>query len=193
MQPSKKLVVATTAVLCLSSVVFAAHAQGPVPIREESPGLLAQAPTPPALARLTAYGEFPGARMIDAEIRRESSDLLYSFVFKFEDHRDTEQVLIDAQTGQVMCVEYSVEQLHGGHFAITGPPELTSLVESSYRGARDLVDETAKHGRIVKCRLRVERSMEIYIFDVVVGEDRTQQQLLIDANTGALVSSTMPN
>jgi hypothetical protein len=81
-----------------------------------------------------------------------------------------------------------VEQEDGGRFAITGPPELISLVESSYGDARHTVDETAEHGRVVKCMLRVERSQEIYVFDVEIGDDRTTQQILVDARTCTLVS-----
>jgi uncharacterized membrane protein YkoI len=170
-------------------MISAANAQGPVPIREESPGLLANAPIPPALARLTAFGEFPGARMVTAEILRESSDLLYSFEFKFDGHRNTEHVFIDAVTGQVIRIEYSVEQGHGENFVINGPPELMSLVESSYGVARNAIDKNAEHCRVLKCKLRVERSAEIYVFDVEVGNDHTLQQILIDANTGILLSN----
>ena len=188
MKRSDKLIALITAVLCVSLVVSVAHAQGPVPIREESPGLLAQAPTSPALARLTAFGEFPGAHMVAAEVRREASDILYRFDFKFDNHNDTEHVVISALTGQVIRVEYSVERDDEDHFAIAGPPELLSLVQSSYLDARTKVDATVEHGHVVKCMLRVEGSTEIYVFDVRVGDEDVPEQVLVDANTCTLLS-----
>ncbi len=192
MQPLKKIATMTTAILCATSMLSVAVAQGPVPIREASPGLLVQAPTSPALARLTAFGEFPGAHMVSAEIRNEASRLLYSFEFRYDNHKANEQVQIDAATGQVVCVEYSVEQNHSGQFVITGPSDLMALVESSYRFARNVVDENSEHGHVVKCRLRVQQSKEIFVFDVEVGEEHDLQQLLIDASTGILLSGLSP-
>jgi uncharacterized membrane protein YkoI len=192
MRPSFRCLAVVTVAL-LTAMANTTHAQGPVPIVEEMPGLLAQASISPASARLTAFGEFPGARMVAAEIRTQDNHLVFAFQFQYSGHHTNEQVLIDAHTGQVACVEYSVDEDRGGLFVVSGPPELVSLVESGYEHARQTVRNSVRNGHVVQCRLRVENAKKTFVFDVEFSNDHATRQVLINATTGTLVSGLQPS
>jgi len=131
--------------------------------------------------------------MVAAHIKRGERGLAFVFEFLNAEHHATDRVTIDAVTGLVTSVEYSVERNSGGTFTIVGPAVLMALVESSYEIARNSVDEAADNCHIVSCILRVERARKVYVFDVEIGEEHQQRQMLIDANTGILISTLPPS
>ena len=173
---------------------MSAQTRGPLPVSEQVPGLLSQAKVLPAYARLAAFGEFPGAQLVAAEIRLQGNRLVYRFDLNFAGRVGNEQVQIDAVTGQILCVEYSVEQDPEKYLAMTASPELVSLVKSSFPAAQETACSTVGHGHVVGCKLRVEPAQSVYVFDVDVadGAQHVLQQALIDVNTGAVLSTRTP-
>jgi len=183
------LVAVTSLVLCLTPVISVAQTRGPVPVREAEVGLLSQASISPAHARLAAFGAFPGAMIIAAEIRREESRLAYVFDMKFDGNSGTDRVKIDALTGKVLCLDYAVERDHAGDYIITGPDELMSLVKASFAEARATAEAALQGGRVVGCRLIIQQSREYFMFDIDVGAGGSLEHVSIDAQTGAVISA----
>lgn len=188
MSAPKKLIAVMTVVLSITPAVSLAQVRGPLPIREETPGLLSQATVSPAHARLAAFGAFPGTQMVAAQIRRQGNRLVYSFDLEYAGRSGTEQVQIDAATSQVVRLVYSVEPDPKLHLVVTAPPELVSLVKSSFAGARNAAEAAVENGRVVRCRLSVEQARTLYLFDMEVDEAGGRQQALIDATTGDMIS-----
>jgi uncharacterized membrane protein YkoI len=122
--------------------------------------------------------------MVAAQIRRQGNRIVYSFDLKCAGRSGTEQVQIDAATGQVIRLTYSVERDPRSHLVVTAPPELLSLVKLSFVGARNAAEAAVENGRVVQCRLRVEQTRAVYLFDIEGGEVGVTQQALIDAKTG---------
>jgi uncharacterized membrane protein YkoI len=95
--------VALTASLVMSTA--AVSAQQPT-VKEEKPGLLAQAKIKPEDARRTALAKVPMGRIKSAEIEMEKDKLVYSFDIKVPKKSGVEEVLVDALTGDVVSVEH---------------------------------------------------------------------------------------
>lgn len=192
MKTPMRLALVMIVIASVAPALSAVYCQGPVSIHEETPGLLAQANMKPALARLAAFGEFPGAQLIAAEIKREGTHLVYSFELNVGGREANEQVQIDAATGQVLFIDYAVDQYRKPHIAPTAPPELESMVELGLPAARDAACATARDARVLGCKLRVAQSTTVYIFDLDVGVEHVLQQAVIDANTGVVVPTRQP-
>ena len=95
------------AAILLVGVATSAMAQQPTPlVREEKPGLLAQAKIAPDSATTIARARLPGARVQQAGIEVEDGRLLYSFDMKVPGKAGIEEVQVDAQTGKVLGVEH---------------------------------------------------------------------------------------
>lgn len=75
-------------------------------MKEERPGLLAQATITPDSARSLALARVPGGRIEEAEIEMEDGRLVYSFDMAVSGKRGVEEVLIDAKTGAVISEEH---------------------------------------------------------------------------------------
>ena len=79
----------------------------PVPIKEEKPGLLAQATVTPDSARAVALRAVAkGGKIAAAEIEEEGGKLVYSFDIKIPKKKGIDEVLVDAKTGKVVAVEH---------------------------------------------------------------------------------------
>ncbi len=180
-------VLATAVVsLCLSPVV--GTAQTPVPIREQTPGLLAQAKIAPSSARLAAFAELPGARMVAATIQRSGNRLVYSFDLTYVDEGGIEHVVIDAMSGKTVCVEYCVELDSDGNIVMTAPPEIAIDTRAHFVAARNAALAQVSKGHIVRSRLRVQQSAWVYLFDIEVGDGLLTKRVVIQASTGAVIS-----
>jgi len=165
----------------------------PIPIREQTLGLLAEAGVSPAAARLAAFAEVPGAQMVAGTIERLADQLVYSFDLKYAGHDGTEQVQIDAKTGKVVCVAYCVGLDAAGDIVMTASPELVAKARISFVAARDSALARVEGGHVVCSRLRVQQSRQVYVFDVEVGETPEVDQILVDANTGAVIGPAEKN
>jgi uncharacterized membrane protein YkoI len=75
-------------------------------IKEESPGLTAQAKVYPATARRTALAKVPRGRIVQEEIEQEDGKLVYSFDMKKGTESGVEEVRVDALNGSVVSVEH---------------------------------------------------------------------------------------
>lgn len=96
-------VLLTTAVLLLTAHQVAAQA---VTVKEESPGLLAQAKITPDSALKVALKRVPGATLKAGEIEKEHGKLIYSFDLAVAGKTGIEEVAVDAVTGKVVSVEH---------------------------------------------------------------------------------------
>jgi hypothetical protein len=76
-----------------------------VTIKEDRPGLLAQATVRPDAALRTALARVPGGRVREAEIEMERRRLVYSFEFTVPGAKAVREVVVDAKTGAVLAVE----------------------------------------------------------------------------------------
>ena len=76
-------------------------------VKEEKPGLLAQATVTPDSAKATALRAVAkGGTIREAEIEQEDGVLVYSFDIKLPGRKGIEEVLVDAKTGKVVKVEH---------------------------------------------------------------------------------------
>ncbi|MDP1889684.1 MAG: PepSY domain-containing protein [Gemmatimonadaceae bacterium] len=101
----------TTATLVLASVlaagaVSAQNTQSTSQMKEEKPGLLAQATITPDAARKLALAQVANGQIAEQEIEMEDGKLAYSFDIKVPGRRGIEEVLIDAKTGALIAHEH---------------------------------------------------------------------------------------
>ncbi len=178
----------TGAVVSLLLLPAGALAQTPVSIREQTPGLLAQAKVAPAAARLAAFAEIPGAQMVSAAIERRGDQLVYVFDLKYADHASYERVEIDAVNGNPVSIEYCVQLDSHGNIVTIAPPELVAHARARFAAARDSALARVPDGRVARSSLRVEQSRRSYVFDIEVGEEPIATRVLVAATTGAVVS-----
>jgi len=75
-------------------------------LKQETPGLLAQAKVTPDSARAIALHRVPGGTIQSAELEREGGRLVYSFDIKVAGKKGIEEVLVDAMTGRIVSVEH---------------------------------------------------------------------------------------
>lgn len=75
-------------------------------IKQETPGLAAEAKVDPATARRTALSKFPDGKIVEEELERENGKLVYSFDIKNGTHSGIEEVLVDAVGGAVVSVAH---------------------------------------------------------------------------------------
>ncbi len=75
-------------------------------IKEEAPGLAADAKVDPASARQAALAKFPDGKIVKEELERENGKLVYSFDIKNGTHSGIEEVLVDALDGAIVSVEH---------------------------------------------------------------------------------------
>jgi uncharacterized membrane protein YkoI len=75
-------------------------------IKEETPGLAADAKVDPAKARQAALAKVPGGKIVKEELERENGKLVYSFDIKNGSHSGIEEVLVDAVGGSVVSVAH---------------------------------------------------------------------------------------
>jgi uncharacterized membrane protein YkoI len=81
-------------------------AQADTALKQESPGLLAQAKISVDSARAIARHRIPGGVIQSSELEREGGKLVYSFDLKVAGKKGTEEVLVDAITGRIVGVEH---------------------------------------------------------------------------------------
>ncbi len=75
-------------------------------IKEETPGLAADAKVDPAKAREAALAKFPNGKIVKEELEKEHGKLVYSFDIKDGTHSGVEEVLVDAVDGNLVSVEH---------------------------------------------------------------------------------------
>ncbi len=74
-------------------------------VKEDEPGLFAQATVNPDSARQVALAQLPGGTVHEAELENEDGRLIYSFEIKVTGQKGKTEVHVDARTGQVVKVE----------------------------------------------------------------------------------------
>jgi len=124
---------------------------------------------------------------VAATIERLGGHLVYSFDLRYAGHDGTEQVQIDAISGDVVCVAYCVKLDAAGDIVMTASPELVAMARIGFVAARDSALAQVEDGHVVCSRLRVEGSRQVYVFDIEIGKDATVERVLIDAYSGAVI------
>ena len=77
-----------------------------ITVREEKPGLLAQARIQPDSAMRVAMARIPNGTLREAEIEIEDGKLVYAFDFSVARKSGVDEVLVDARTGAIASVEH---------------------------------------------------------------------------------------
>jgi len=188
MQVSGIHVAATTVILGLIPPVCTAQVHEPIPIREQTAGLLAQATIPPRMARLTAFAEVPGAQIVAAGIERQGDRLVYSFGLEVAGHDGVDQVQIDAKSGQVLCAEYRIEWDQEDESVWIANPEVIAGARYRLAAAIDTALAQVPDGHMVGIKLRVQPPRRVYTVDFKVGEGPVVKRVSINAYNGALIS-----
>ena len=96
----------TLVLAALTSLTTVAGAQATTTMKEETPGLLAQAKISPEAARTTALARVKGGTIKEEEIEKEDGKLVYAFDLKVAGKSGIEEVLIDAVTGMIVSVHH---------------------------------------------------------------------------------------
>jgi uncharacterized membrane protein YkoI len=180
--------IVTTTIMALCVSPFAAVAQAPLPIREQTPGLLAQAGITPASARLAAFAEVPGAQIVAASIERLDNRLIYSFDLKYENRNGNEHVEIDAVDGRPICVEYCMELDGVGNVIMAGAPEMVADAQAHYAEARATALASVPNGQVVRSGFRVQQSQWLYLFEIAARDEALVKRVLVNSATGRVVS-----
>ena len=87
-------------------VAGGAAAQGSKPMKEEKPGLLAQAKISADAARTTALARIKSGTIKEEEIEMEGGKLVFAFDIKVARKSGVEEVLVDALTGEIVSVAH---------------------------------------------------------------------------------------
>lgn len=98
--------IAISSIMLTGAAASLAGQQPAVTVKEEKPGLLAQAKITPDSATRVAKARLPGATIQAAEIEVEDGHLLYSFDMQLANKPGIEEVQVDAKTGKVLGVEH---------------------------------------------------------------------------------------
>jgi uncharacterized membrane protein YkoI len=80
-----------------------------ISIAEDKAGLWALATLPADSAVKIALARVPGGKVTQAELEEEDGRLIYSFDIKVEGKKGTDEVHVDARTGEVVKVEHEDE------------------------------------------------------------------------------------
>jgi flagellar motor protein MotB len=99
-----------TALLALPAIAgaqsAATGAQPAVTVKEEKPGLLAQAKVQPDKAQQAALGRVANGTITKAEIEQEHKKLIYSYDIAVPGKSGITEVHVDAMTGKVLSTEH---------------------------------------------------------------------------------------
>ena len=91
--------------LTLAASAFSQPKKKEITLKEEKPGLLAQAKIKPDDARKTALAKVAG-HLRSMEIEEEKGKLVYAFDIKVAHQSGLEEVVVDATTGEVISVQH---------------------------------------------------------------------------------------
>ena len=173
-------------------------------LKQERPGLLAQARVTPDSARAIARRTVPGATIQSAEIENEDHKLIYSFDMKVPGKSGIEEVNVDALTGAVIGRQHEDARTEANeatnehrdvarehHTADTTlkqeSPGLLAQARVTPDAARAIARRTVPGATIQSSELENEDHKLIYSFDMKVAGESGIEEVNIDALTGAVV------
>ena len=180
-------------------VTLSAQAAG-APLKQERPGLLAQARVTPDSARAIARRAVPGATIQSSELENEDHKLIYSFDMKIPGRSGIEEVKIDALTGAVVGREHEdarseaqeqAEEHRRTERADTALKQETPGLRAQARitpdSARAIARRAVPGATIQSSELENEGHKLIYSFDMKVPGRSGIEEVNVDALTGAVV------
>lgn len=190
----KKLTI-IPAILLLAVIAVPLAAQA---VKEEEPGMLAQARVKADSAQRTALRRVPGGKIESAELEREHGTLIYSFDIKVPGKEGIEEVHVDANTGAVVKMEHesaeneaSEASEEGEHGAVTVSEEERGLLaQATVRSdsAMQIARARVPNGRITKAEIENEDGKLVYSFILKVPGKAGVEEVNVDAKTGAVIS-----
>jgi uncharacterized membrane protein YkoI len=190
----KKMTILNAALL-LAVMAAPLAAQAGVTVKEEAPGMLAQARVKADSAQRTALRRVPGGKIEGAELEREHGALIYSFDIKVAGKEGIEEVHVDANTGAVVNVEHesaedeASEASHDGeHGAVTVSEDERGLLAQATVSAMKIARARVPGGRIVKAEIENEDGKLVYSFILKVAGKAGVEEVNVDAKTGAVVA-----
>jgi uncharacterized membrane protein YkoI len=193
----KKLNILNAALL-LAGMAAPLAAQAGVTVKEEAPGMLAQARVKADSAQRTALRRVPGGKIEGAELEREHGTLIYSFDIKVAGKDGIEEVHVDANTGAVVKMEHesaedeaSETSNEGEHGAVTVSEEVRGLLaQATVRSdsAMKIARARVPGGRIVKAEIENEDGKLVYSFILKVAGKAGVEEVNVDAKTGVVVA-----
>ena len=182
---------------------LAAQATAPA-LKQERPGLLAQARVTPDSARAIARRAVPGATIQSAELENEDHKLIYSFDMKVPGRSGIEEVNVDALSGAVVGRQHEdarseaneAAQEHRSearepraaeHTLKQESPGLLAQARITPDSARAIARRAVPGATIQSAELENEDHKLIYSFDMKVPGRSGIEEVNIDALTGAVV------
>ncbi len=189
------------ALVVAATMPAALRAQTTTPtLKQERPGLLAQARVTPDSARAIARRTVPGATIQSAELENEDHKLIYSFDMKVPGKSGIEEVNIDALTGAIVGREHEdarseaneeAEEHRRAEKPDTGlkqeSPGLLAQTRVTPDSARATARRTVPGATIQSSELENEDHRLIYSFDMKIPGRSGIEEVNIDALTGAVV------
>ncbi|MEP7326929.1 MAG: PepSY domain-containing protein [Gemmatimonadota bacterium] len=180
-----------TALLLLAVIAVPLSAQ----VKEEEPGMLAQARVKADSAQRTALRRVPGGRIESAELEREHGTLIYSFDIKVDGKEGIEEVHVDANTGAVVKMEHENGEDEAREAAEAHPeggmkeesPGLLRQAAITPDSARNVAMRRVPNGKVKESEIEQEDGKLVYVFLIKVEGKAGVEEVLVDAKTGAVV------
>jgi uncharacterized membrane protein YkoI len=166
-------------------------------VKEEEAGLMAQATVTSDSAIAIAKARVPG-RIVEAELEREGTALVYSFDIKVVGDDELTEVDVDANTGAILKVS-------GDSVAVPGAIPTADTVadatvkekETGLMAQATITSDSAiaiakarVPGRIVEADLEREGNVLVYSFEIKVAGKDALTEVDVDARTGAIIKVT---
>jgi uncharacterized membrane protein YkoI len=178
-----KMIPSIAAILVAFAVAPALNAQEvAVQVKEEKPGLLAQATVKPDSAQRIALAQVPGGKITEFEIEEEDGKLVYEFKIVGQDGE--REIYVDAKTGALVTAEQEDPAMGAG--MSEGEPGLLAQATVKPDSAERVALQSVPGGTIVKREIEREEGRLVYSFEIKVGTDPVKE-VKVDAMTGALV------
>jgi uncharacterized membrane protein YkoI len=179
-----KMIPSIAAILVAVVVAPALNAQEvAVQVKEEKPGLLAQATVKPDSAQRIALAQVPGGKITEFEIEEEDGILVYEFKIASQDGE--REIYVDAKTGALVTSEKEDSPAMGAGMS-EGEPGLLAQATVKADSAEQIALQSVPGGTIVKREIEREAGRLVYSFEIKVGADPVKE-VKVDAMTGALV------
>ena len=192
----KRLALISASLLCTLVATATANAQQ-VPVKEETPGLLARARLRPDSAGRIALVRVHG-KIASVELEREQGTLIYSFDIKVPGKEGIQEVHVDANTGAVLKMEHESAEDEASEASEEGEPgavtvseeERGLLAQATVRSdsAMKIARARVPNGRITKAEIENEDGKLVYSFILKVPGKAGVEEVNVDAKTGAVIS-----
>ena len=199
----RTLLLATALTVAIAAAPSLLSAQAEPALKQERPGLLAQATVSYDSAKAVARRAVPGGVIREAELENEHDRLVFSFDIQVAGKSGIEEIQVDARTGRVVAREHEnpaavrAESRHDAEEADTGlkqeTPGLLAQATVPLDSAKAIALRAVPGGRIKESELEHEHDVLVYSFDIKVAGKRGVEEIQVDARTGRVVAHEHEN